>query len=65
MRKEKWLTKEEVLKIPELLKLKTQQEVANELGVHRGTIKNWVYKLRKAGCKIELKRGRKEMNLKA
>jgi len=57
------MTKEQIMKIPELAKIMTAQEIAKKYKVDRNTIQNWVAKLRKSGIKVEwgVKKGRKQV----
>lgn len=48
----KHLTLEQIQQIPELRKTKTNQEIADLLGVSRTTINNWVRVYRDKGEKI-------------
>jgi transposase len=59
MKLDKQLTKEEILQIPELIKVMTLKEISVKFDCHYNTIRSWIYKLRKNGYKIEIKKGRK------
>ena len=52
------LTLEEVKKLPEMLEKKSQEAVAEELGISQPAINYWVEKLREKG--VEIKSHKKE-----
>lgn len=58
------LSYEEVKSIPSLFeKLVTREAVAKKLGVTASAVDKWIARLRKAGYKVKIKRGRKPIKL--
>lgn len=60
----KTLTKEEVLRIPELIKSKTAVQIAFEFGTTPKAIYNWIQKLRANGHEVITKTGKRPIELK-
>ena len=56
---------EQVRRIAELINHEGKDiaQVAEELGVHKSTVGRWIAKLRRAGVKVNVKRGPKAMKL--
>ncbi len=61
MQKGETLSKEQVLAIPEALKILTCQQIADspEYNCKVETIRRWARKLRKIGYEVNMKRGRR------
>lgn len=58
----KQLTKDDILKIPEMRERMTDTQVAEALGCSRATIQRWIKRLKSLGVEVQVKkRGRPEI----
>ena len=57
----KQLTKEDILRIPELRESMTDTQIAEMFGCSRATVQRWVKKLKTLGIEVKSKRGRPEI----
>jgi biotin operon repressor len=58
------LSREDVLKIPNLLRTKTIGEVGEELGVSSRAVDYWIARLKKEGIKVPTRNGPRPIKLK-